>query len=29
VLLVLDIGLEDSVTERFSGLAPAASADLG
>ena len=27
VLLVLDIGLEDSVTERFSRLAPAASAD--
>ena len=27
VLLVLDIGLEDAVTERFSGRAPAASAD--
>ncbi|MBA3436557.1 MAG: NAD-binding protein [Thermoleophilaceae bacterium] len=29
VLLVLDIGLEDSVTGRFSGIAPAASADVG
>ncbi|MDQ3644641.1 MAG: NAD-binding protein [Actinomycetota bacterium] len=29
VLLVLDIGLEDSVTERFSVLAPAANADVG
>jgi trk system potassium uptake protein TrkA len=27
VLLVLDIGLEDAVTERFSGRSPAASAD--
>jgi len=29
VLLVLDIGLEDIVTERFSGVAPATSADVG
>jgi len=29
VLLVLDIGLEDSVTQRFSGLAHAAGAELG
>ena len=27
VLLVLDIGLEDTVTERFSGVTPVASAD--
>jgi hypothetical protein len=29
VLLVLDIGLEDAVTERFSGRAQAASAEPG
>ena len=29
VLLVLDIGLEEAVTERFSGRAPAASGDRG